>query len=201
MVLNLSIFGSEKIRVACVGDSITYGYGIANPADRYPNQLANMLGENYLVGNFGVSGATLLSDGTYPYVKLKAYFAALEFKPNIVIIKLGTNDTKNENWEKILDFEGDLNKLVDSFEKLETKPTIYLCTSCPIFGSGVNLGDKRVSRLIPVIKKVAKDHSIKIIDIRSIFEGKPELVPDRVHPNEAGAKLIAEAVKNAILAK
>lgn len=58
------------IRVACVGNSITFGSSIANrDKDSYPAVLGQMLGEGYEVRNFGFSGRVLLMDGDYPYMK------------------------------------------------------------------------------------------------------------------------------------
>lgn len=45
-----------QIRIACVGDSTTYGHGISNwPKNNYPAILQNLLGEGYHVNNYGVS--------------------------------------------------------------------------------------------------------------------------------------------------
>lgn len=84
------------IRLACVGDSITQGDGLAAD-DSYPSQLQALLGEEWKVGNFGVSGRTLLKKGDHPYWTESAYQKALEFEPDVVIIMLGTNDTKEHN--------------------------------------------------------------------------------------------------------
>src|SRR5688572_13260471 len=87
------------IRVACVGDSITYGYGIKDrERDSYPAQLGALLGSKWDVRNFGVNGATALKKGTRPYSGLQAYQDALAFEPDIVVIKLGTNDTNAKSW-------------------------------------------------------------------------------------------------------
>lgn len=68
----------KKIKVACVGNSITRGYGLANPDnDSYPSQLQKLLGENYNVQNFGHSGATLLGKGHRPYINTRDYKNAL----------------------------------------------------------------------------------------------------------------------------
>ena len=91
---------SETIKIACVGDSITYGAGIKDRKNmNYPVQLGKILGQKYEVKNFGNSGSTMLKKGDKPYWKQREYKAALEFNPNIVIIKLGTNDTKPQNWK------------------------------------------------------------------------------------------------------
>ena len=89
----------DAVRVACVGNSITYGAGIKNRShDSYPSVLGRLLGDKYWVKNFGVSARTMLNKGDRPYMKEQAYQQALAFNPNIVVIKLGTNDSKSFNW-------------------------------------------------------------------------------------------------------
>lgn len=91
-------------KIACVGNSVTFGYGLANrDHDSYPARLQALLGEDYLVGNFGRSGATLLSRGHNPYVKTEEYRKALEFLPDVVVIHLGLNDTDPRNWPNYRD--------------------------------------------------------------------------------------------------
>ena len=97
-LLSASLFSvnasSDTIRIACVGDSITYGAGIKDRKNmNYPVQLGKMLGQKYEVKNFGNSGSTMLKKGDKPFWKQREYKAALDFNPNIVVIKLGTNDT------------------------------------------------------------------------------------------------------------
>jgi len=89
------------LKVACVGDSITAGYALADPArDAYPAQLARLLGADYEVRNFGVSAATLMDAGNYTYRTRPAHDEALAWKPDVIVIALGTNDTKVDNIAK-----------------------------------------------------------------------------------------------------
>ena len=61
-------YAQNKVKVACVGNSVTYGAGIENrEINAYPAQLQRMLGDGYEVMNFGKSGATLLNKGHRPY--------------------------------------------------------------------------------------------------------------------------------------
>ena len=109
---------SESItRIACVGDSITYGAAIRDRAKNcYPKVLGDLLGGKYSVRNYGVNGATLLRKGDKPYGKLKAFEEATKFAPNIVIIKLGTNDTKPQNWGKPdEDYDSNLLDMIKHF--------------------------------------------------------------------------------------
>ena len=147
------------VRVACVGDSITQGSGAAK-GKSYPAQLQELLGESWVVGNFGISGSTLLKKGDFPYWKEKAYQKALGFKPNVVIIMLGTNDTKPQNWQHEAEFVANYTELVKSFQALESKPKIYVCRPCPVpepgnFGineAGVHEEIKRLDALAAEMK-------------------------------------------------
>ena len=62
-----------------------------------------------------------------------------------------------------------------------------------------SINDDIISKeIIPMIKKVAKKNHLPIIDLHSAMDGKPELFPDKIHPNEKGAKVMAKAVYEAI---
>ena len=92
-----------------------------------------MLGEAYWVKNFGVSARTLLNKGDNPYMNEKAYQDALAFNPNIVVIKLGTNDSKSFNWKYKADFTKDLQTMVDAFKALPAQPKfIFVILPKPI---------------------------------------------------------------------
>ena len=95
---------AQRIKVACVGNSVTYGYGIENrETNCYPAQLQQMLGDAYEVENFGHSGATLLNKGYRPYTQQEAYQKALRFAGDYVIIHLGLNDTDPRAWPNYRD--------------------------------------------------------------------------------------------------
>lgn len=174
------------IRVACVGDSITQGSGTkGNP---YPKQLQELLGEKWNVANFGVSGRTLLRKGDHPYWNEKAYQNALAFKPDVVIIKLGTNDTKPQNMQHEADFLGDYRDLVKSFQQLESKPRVFLCRPVPVIDKGnFKITEENLQKLMPKIEELSKELKVDVIDMYAALAGKPELIPDRVHPNAQGA--------------
>ena len=168
-------------------------------AVRYPSVLGRMLGDGYWVKNFGVSARTLLNKGDHPYMKEKAYQDALAFNPNIVVIKLGTNDSKSFNWKYKEDFTKDLQTMVDAFNALPAQPKIYLCYPSKSYRTGDNINDDIISKeIIPMIKKVAKKNHLPVIDLHAAMDGMPELFPDKVHPNEEGAKVMAKAVYQAL---
>ena len=187
----------STMRIACVGDSITYGATIRDRANNcYPKVLGNLLGENYTVRNFGVNGATLLKNGDRPYWKLKAFNEVTKFGPNVVIVKLGTNDTKPQNWGKVgKEFETDLRAMIAHFQKQQNKPAIYLCFPVPVYQTRWGINEKTVTgSVIPIIRKVAKDTNLPIVDLYQALSGKPEMFPDKIHPNAAGAKVMAKTI-------
>ncbi|MDE6651796.1 MAG: sialate O-acetylesterase, partial [Paramuribaculum sp.] len=116
-VAAFALSAANPKKVACVGNSITYGYLVEDrEQNAYPKQLGNMLGKDYEVGNFGRSGATLLTKGHNPYVKTQQFKDALAFKPDIILVHLGVNDTDPRNWPHYnSEFITDYIALIDSF--------------------------------------------------------------------------------------
>ena len=187
-------------KVACVGDSITYGARIEQREWlSYPAQLQRMLGADYEIRNFGVSGATLLKKGNAPYWKKSAYKDALRWRPDVVVIKLGTNDTKANNWKHKADFEADLSELVQSFQNLSSEPMVVLSLPVPAFCSGGAIDGGRVrDGVIPAVRAVAKELNLPLIDFYTRLLNRKELFPDRIHPNAAGAFELAAEVYETI---
>ena len=192
----------DAVRVACIGNSITFGAGIKNRSrDSYPSVLARMLGDNYWVKNFGVSARTMLNKGDHPYMNEPAYKNALAFNPNIVVIKLGTNDSKSFNWKYKADFMKDAQTMINAFKGLPSQPKIYLCYPSKAYLTGDGINDDIISKeIIPMIKKLANKNDLSVIDLHTAMDGMPELFPDRIHPNEKGAQVMAKAVYQSISA-
>ena len=192
----------DAVRVACIGNSITFGAGIRNRSrDSYPSVLARMLGDSYWVKNFGVSARTMLNKGDHPYMNEPAYKNALAFNPNIVVIKLGTNDSKSFNWKYKADFMKDAQTMINAFKGLPSQPKIYLCYPSKAYLTGDGINDDIISKeIIPMIKKLAKKNDLSVIDLHTAMDGMPELFPDRIHPNEKGAQVMAKAVYQSISA-
>jgi lysophospholipase L1-like esterase len=208
----MSVFAFAEpalIRVACVGDSITFGLGVRDrKIDNYPAQLGRWLGAEYDVRNFGVSGATLLSQGDRPYIQQKAYKEALAFKPDIVVISLGTNDSKQplqsgekvpNNWQYKQSYVSDYIAMVAAFRKVSPSAKIYVCLPTPCFPGRWGINDQTIhEEIIPMVRTVAKETESSIIDLYAALTGKAALFADTVHPNDEGAGLIAAAVYRAL---
>ena len=193
-------FAAKPTRIACVGDSITFGAAIKDrQANCYPAQLGRMLGEDADVRNFGVNGATLLKKGDKPYWRQGAYRNALKFKPNLVVIKLGTNDSKPQNWKHKAGYVTDYVALIKSFQELESKPTVWVCYPVPAYPGRWGITDKVMKEeVMPLIDKVAKEAGVRIIDLYAALSNRKEMFPDRVHPNAAGAKVMVKTISEAL---
>jgi len=197
----MTAHAAEPIKVACVGDSITQGVG-AKSGQSYPAQLQALLGDGYKVGNFGVSGRTLLKQGDFPYWRENKYKAALAMEPAIVIIMLGTNDTKPQNWKFEAEFAADYRELVKSFQSLKSQPKVFVCRPVPVPGKGnYGINEENVQKEIPRVDALAKELGCGVIDMHASLEKFPEMLPDRVHPNTAGAGEMAKAAAKAITGK
>ena len=201
-----SISMNRPVRVACLGNSITAGIGTSDASRKaYPAVLQSLLGDGYEVRNFGVSGATALKKGTdngrpYWYGGFGECQAAMDYNPDIVILKLGGNDSKGFNWEYSADFRDDYQQLVDMFKYLPSLPKIYLCLPCKarvddpqkIWGI-----DEKVilEEVTPIVREIAHDNRLTTIDLHDVYDGEEAICySDNIHPSDRGAELIARRI-------
>jgi lysophospholipase L1-like esterase len=193
---------APKTRVACVGDSITFGACVQDREKNcYPAVLGGLLGDQYDVRNFGVSGATLLKKGDLPWWNQGAFKDATAFNPDLVVIKLGSNDTKPQNWKSKADFEADYKALIEHFKELPAKPTVWIALPVPVLKENFGINKKGAEEQQPMILQVAKEEGCGVIDLYKAVATKDLFDPDGIHPNAAGAKKIAETVLAAIKTK
>ncbi len=188
-----------KVKIACVGDSITEGYGISEEDSKsYPAILDSLLGEKYTVQNAGRSAATLQKEGNFPYWHRKEFSNVFKYQPDIIVIKLGTNDTKPVNWNPSR-FEEDYQALIDTFQTIPTHPKIYLCQPVPVFETNWEITDSvLVNGILPVISEIATKNNLTLINLYQKIKNQGVNFPDGIHPNAAGAKEIAEVVAEVI---
>lgn len=215
---NLQAPKEDAIKVACIGNSITDGHGIDfAPVNGYPAQLQKLLGNDYYVKNFGVSARTMLNKGDYPYMNEMAWKDAVAFKPDVVIIKLGTNDSKPQNWQYGEEFKQDLKQMITTLRpdlaqpakkgKKNKKqviknegPKIILCTPIPAFKKSWGINDEIITKnIIPIQQEVAQEYNLQVIDLHSLFgDGKDTMLGDGIHPNGKGAQKMAQIIADAI---
>lgn len=190
---------SQKIKVACIGNSVTAGYLLANPKlDAYPSKLQQLLGDKYQVGNFAHSGATLLKKGHNPYYKNKEFTDALIFHADIAIIALGLNDTDPRNWPNYKDeFSSDYQWLIDRLKQGNPKLKIYICKLSPIFSGHPRFKSGTRDwywQIQDKIEQVVKANQFELIDLHAMLGNRPELFADNLHPDVTGAGIIAKTI-------
>ena len=192
---------SEKVlRVACVGDSITEGAGLqVQSKTSYPVMLDSLLGPKYSVLNCGRSATTLQKQGDFPYWINKEFSNTFTYRPDIIIVKLGTNDTKSQNWQADR-FKHDYQALIDTLKTIPDQPKIYLCLPVPVYKTEWGINDSTlVKGVIPIIKELAQHNKLTLIDLYQGMSGQPENFPDNIHPNEQGAKKMAKIIADKII--
>lgn len=193
-----------QIRVACVGDSITYGCMVSGwTRNNYPAQLGRMLGNGYCVNNFGYSGRAATFSADHPYVGETLYRQSVEFQPNVVIIMLGSNDTRAKNWRGVEDYVADYKAIIASYLRLDSVEKIYILSPPPAFQVyGKNPYNINPTLLETVVRgavaEIAEELGLHYIDLYGVFEGKKNLFVDGAHPTAKGAKMIAETVYGAM---
>ena len=198
-VISLSGSAQSKIKVACVGNSITQGPGRDNP-DSYPLQMQSILGDKYEVKNFGVSGRTLLKKGDYPYWNEPQFEETKAFAADILVIKLGTNDSKPQNWKHKEEFTADYIEMIETFKKsMPKKGKVYICLPVPVFQGNFDInGDVILNEMRPMLLEIAKKTKSTIIDLYTPLLDKSQLLPDGIHPNKEGLGIMAAEVAKAI---
>ena len=210
----------DAVRVACIGNSITDGHGIElASAYGYPALLQKKLGSGYWVKNFGVSARTLLNKGDHPYMNELAWRDALAFDPDIVVIKLGTNDSKPQNWQHASEFRSDLEQMLfalrpDLAQPVKKKkgkkkaapapaarPQIILCTPIPAFKSTWDISDEVItSQIIPILKEEAAKYDLQLLDLHTLYAGDGDkMLSDGIHPDGRGVQRLADIVAGALV--
>ena len=210
----------DAVRVACIGNSITDGHGIElASAYGYPALLQKKLGSGYWVKNFGVSARTLLNKGDHPYMNELAWRDALAFDPDIVVIKLGTNDSKPQNWQHASEFRSDLEQMLfalrpDLAQPVKKKkgkkkaapapaarPQIILCTPIPAFKSTWDISDEVItSQIIPILKDAAAKYDLQLLDLHTLYAGDGDkMLSDGIHPDGRGVQRLADIVAGVLV--
>jgi lysophospholipase L1-like esterase len=182
----------RPIRVACIGDSITQGSG-------YPSKLHALLGSNYAVANFGASGSTVSTYSSKPYMDQDVFQEAIDYRPDIVVIMLGTNDANPDIAQNESTFESDYSQLIAAFEQLDGRQLIWIVKSPPIFANNSGYNNTYLEKtVLPHIDRLADQMNLPTVDLYSAFGDHSDYFMDGVHPDSDGASLIASNVYDAI---
>lgn len=197
----------DKIQVACIGDSITYGAGVTmllRPFCSYPAYLQRNLGREYHVQNYGLSGRTLQRGGDDPYVKEDFYRLSHERVADIYLIMLGSNDSKPWNWDR-REYVRQMKEFLKGYQELDEAPKVYLLTPPWAYAAengAVQYGiqpDVIADEIIPDLREVAGELDVGLIDIYRLTVGHTEWFSDGVHLNAEGNRAIASAVTRRLL--
>jgi acyl-CoA thioesterase-1 len=198
-LFSLSAYAQSPIKIACVGNSITQGPGRDNP-DSYPLQMQAILGDTYLVKNFGVSGRTLLKKGDFPYWNEPQFQEVKDFAPDILVIMLGTNDSKPQNWAHKGDFRKDYLDMIAAFRQhMPVDGKVYVIMPVPVTKDNFEItADVMNNEQRMMIMDIAQSSASELIDLYTPLMDKADLLPDGVHPNKEGLGIMAAVVARAI---
>lgn len=189
---------SADTKVACVGNSITYGYGLnRQDLENYPLRLDSLLGAGWAATNLGNSGKTMLRAVNDAYWKQPEFSKALALLPDVVVIELGTNDAKDYIWNYNKSaFAKDYRAMIDTFRTLSSKPRVWATLQPRANNLSWSMPDTTIERQVnPLILSTAMEAAAGVIDLRKGMAGHPEwFQSDSVHPNAAGALAMAKVV-------
>ncbi|SJZ86961.1 GDSL-type esterase/lipase family protein [Sediminibacterium ginsengisoli] len=195
---------AEKLRITCIGASITAGARTADPSsDAFPAQLQQKLGHQYIISNYGVSGTTMLKKGDKPYQLTTAFESALKSEPDIVLIDLGGNDSKAVNRPFLSELESDSREMISRFAALPSHPRIILLLPVVSFRTDTSgIWDPVIVKaIIPRLQQAAWKERTEVIDMHQLLVNRPELFADGIHPGTEGSHIMAERLYDVIVQK
>jgi lysophospholipase L1-like esterase len=199
LLLSFHSVAQAPIKIAFVGNSITQGPGRENP-ESFPLQVGKILGDAYEVKNFGVGGRTLLKKGDFPYWNEPQFQKVKEFRPDVVLIKLGTNDSKPQNWVHKAEFVQDYLDLIAEFrDQMPSDGKVYVILPVPV--TRVNFGitpDVMNNEQRLMLFEIIQKSGAEVIDLYTPLMDRPELMPDGVHPNAEGLGIMARVISRRI---
>lgn len=199
--------GAQKpIRIACVGDSITEG--TANPdhaLHHWPRLLQGMLDEvaagEYEVKNYGLSGTMLLRDAPVSYWKTGHLAASLRWKPDVVIVNLGTNDALRREVDlDAAQVQADLEALLEGYRQANPNVRLWLSDLTPIFPIHRGYAYSRPARelIAGVIRRVGEQQGLSVLGFHGALADQPRWLPDGLHPNTLANERLAQTVFEAL---
>ena len=193
-----------KRRIACVGDSLTYGWGLMGAFRKYayPALLQDKLGDDYQVMNFGIGDRTLRDGADRPYRQEKIYAGSLASDPETVIILLGTNDAKPDNFDAA-GYRNDLISYISVYRNLPSKPDIILMQPPRVFSVLGKVLDGIQNEVISgeihvIIGEIGQETGCMVVDLYALTERHREWYVDGIHLNRQGTDAVAGVVLKAI---
>lgn len=194
----------DTVRVACVGDSITFGSGIGNPtSNSYPSQFSRLVGPLFDVRNFGVPGSSVVNGLIQQrtgwdrgFITQMAYRRSVVFEPDIVICNLGINDVTNEAFN-VDEFVEDYVALIESYRALPSEPTVIIWHKlAPLFPGQAFYENPRLALIQQALDRVVDATGVETLDMSAPFADAAERFPDKIHPDAEGAGMIADVTRD-----
>jgi acyl-CoA thioesterase I len=171
-------------KIVAFGDSLTSGHGLPSRDQAYPAVLERMLREAglpFVVSNHGVSGDTTVD-------ALKRLDAALAEQPDIMIVALGAND--GIEGIPLRTVRANLDTIIKTAKDRDVEVLLCGMEALPFHGFEYFLG---FHRMFP---ELADEHDVPLVPffLAGVIGNRDMLLPDRVHPNAAGAAYIAQTI-------
>lgn len=185
----------DGIKVACVGDSLTYGTTLLNRrVECYPSRLARLLGAKYDVLNFGFPGYAINKRSDRSLLNTPILKILENYAPNYILFLAGTNDARLKNYSSDDDFALNYKYFISALASLPSAPKVIAMT-CPMAFTDANTVDFSqdiLSRLVKIQKAIFNNNNIAYVDLYSLTQGKSLLYSkDMLHFNTKGAKFLA----------
>ncbi len=211
-IASLTPADGKKLKIAFVGDSITQGTGTSNQsAESYPGQLQALLDRTkYTVGNFGRASAYTLpakspfnvwasSKTKLSYKDTDQFSQSKLFKPDVVVIMLGTNDMRSMISDVARSaYKAALKDLCEVYLSQKQVQKVYIATSIHVVS---NFGAKQMSDgfLQQAQREVAEELGLEVLDMysktREYMDAMFHYTSDRLHPNKEMYGVMAKAFK------
>mmetsp|Transcript_40694 Transcript_40694/g.41552 ORF Transcript_40694/g.41552 Transcript_40694/m.41552 type:complete len:260 (+) Transcript_40694:114-893(+) len=213
-----STISRDRLRIGCVGDSLTKGTGAHLPREgSYPAKLREHLGSFFDIMPFAFGGTQITSFCPHPYIDTPAYNESINFNAHFIILQFGTNDAKNDCWEEEM-FTTDYINIIKTYQHLPTKPTVFICIPPPYYSNTSLWGIQGhvINNILPrLISIIAQHTGAVLIDNFNLFGGirltKPEFyfnssmrvgpgnLMDGIHLNDQGYHVMAKNIAEKIL--
>lgn len=189
----------DRIRIAAVGDSNTYGAGLLFQGRRhrsYPARLQQILGDRYQVLNYGVNRRTLQREGDWPYDGSPFAAASVAADADIVLIMLGSNDARGDNWNAAR-FETELAAFVERYRARGAD--VHLLTPPVAFENRRGVSWRIIQdEVAPIVRRVARNIGVGLIDVFDVTARAVTSHPDGIHLDARASALVARAVADAL---
>ena len=196
-------FGGNAVKkVMFVGDSIALGVGAKPRENRFSTVAVKLLNERagrtaYVERNIAMSGSNLC-ESMWPGKATSGYpfrlQDVLKVKPDILVLQHGVNDVTTGS--SLGDYGWSYRHFVRTVKEQLPGTVIVCMTLSPGIRSGASLQWQEQANAI--ILEVAAKESTLLAPVSLVMNGRDDCYPDRLHPNNEGHRIIAEAIADTI---